>query len=95
MVDAGRKAHSIDSGMPVVYSNAAGQPVTGLAYRKASDEHGVLFPVAGAKLPTLGSKLRLIPGHVDPTVNLHDWPVCVRDGMVEALWPVSTRGAMW
>ncbi len=95
VVDAGLKAHSIDSGMPEVHSNAAGERLTGLEYRKASDEHGVLFPVAGATLPALGAKLRLIPGHVDPTVNLHDWLVCVRDGVVEALWPVSARGAMW
>ena len=29
------------------------------------------------------------------TVNLHDRLVCVRDGVVDALWPVSARGAMW
>jgi len=31
--------------------------------------------------------------HCDPTVNLHDWYVGVRNGRVEALWPVSARGA--
>ena len=41
----------------------------------------------------LGDKLRLIPGHCDPTVNLHDWYVGVRAGYVEALWPITARGA--
>ena len=56
---------------------------------------GVLFSVAGATRTAIGAKLRLIAGHVDATVNLHDWLVCVRDGVAEALWPVSARGAMW
>jgi len=42
---------------------------------------------------TLGEKVWLIPGHCDPTVNLHDWYVGVRTAGVEALWPVSARGA--
>ena len=37
-------------------------------------------------------KLRLVPGHCDPTCNVHDWYVGVRNGKVETLWPVSARG---
>ena len=44
--------------------------------------------------PGLGDKLLLVPGHCDPTVNLYDWYVCVRGGIVEALWPISARGAI-
>ena len=95
VVDAGLKAHSVDSGMPRVHADASGLPVSGLDYRRPSDEHGMIFAIAEAELPALGARLRLIPGHIDPTVNLHDWIVCVRDGMVEALWPVTARGAMW
>ena len=36
--------------------------------------------------------LKLIPGHCDPTANVHDWYVGVRNGKVETLWPVSARG---
>ncbi len=43
----------------------------------------------------LGDKLKLIPGHCDPTVNLHDWYVCVRGDVVEAIWPVTCRGALF
>jgi D-serine deaminase-like pyridoxal phosphate-dependent protein len=54
---------------------------------------------AGAALPALGEKLLLVPGHCDPTVNLYDWYVCVRGGVrgsvVEALWPITARGALY
>jgi 3-hydroxy-D-aspartate aldolase len=89
VVDAGLKASSVDSGMPLVH----GRP--GVEYAKASDEHGVLSIAAGAKAPRLGEKLLLVPGHCDPTVNLYDWMVCVRKGTVEALWPVTARGALY
>jgi 3-hydroxy-D-aspartate aldolase len=50
---------------------------------------------AGARAPKLGEKLLLVPGHCDPTVNLYDCFVCVRRGKVEALWPVTARGAVY
>jgi D-serine deaminase-like pyridoxal phosphate-dependent protein len=89
VVDAGLKASSVDSGMPGVHARP------GVEYAKASDEHGVLKIAAGAKAPKLGEKMLLVPGHCDPTVNLYDWLVCVRKGRVEALWPVTARGASY
>jgi D-serine deaminase-like pyridoxal phosphate-dependent protein len=85
IVDAGLKASSVDSGLPTVWHRP------GLAYVGASDEHGKL---EGKDLPRLGDKLLLVPGHCDPTVNLYDWYVCVRKGIVEALWPITARGAV-
>ncbi len=89
VLDAGLKASSVDSGMPLVHERP------GAEYVKASDEHGILKIAVGAKAPKLGEKLLLVPGHCDPTVNLYDSFVCVRRGKVEALWPVSARGAVW
>lgn len=43
-------------------------------------------------LPALGTKLRMVPGHCDPTCNLHDYVVAVRGGRVEAVWRVEARG---
>jgi D-threonine aldolase len=43
-------------------------------------------------LPPLGRQLLLVPGHCDPTLNLHAELVAVRGGVVQALWPVSARG---
>ncbi|HEX7053651.1 MAG TPA: DSD1 family PLP-dependent enzyme [Burkholderiales bacterium] len=88
IVDAGLKASSVDSGMPEVWLRP------GLVYRSASDEHGWLEVAADAAPPRLGEKLLLVPGHCDPTVNLYDWYVAVRGGRVEAVWPVSARGAV-
>ena len=42
-----------------------------------------------------GDKTLLLPGHCDPTVNLHDWIVAVRDGTVEAVWPIDGRGRVY
>ena len=86
--DAGLKAFSFDSGLPVVHGRAD------LAYRKASDEHGVLEVPAGARAPELGERVMLIPGHCDPTANLYAWVVACRGARVEHVWPVSARGAL-
>lgn len=92
VVDAGHKASAIDSGLPTVHDLA------NVSYVSASDEHGKLSRAAGTSPLRLGDRVWLIPGHVDPTVNLHDWYVGVRgglaDGAVECLWPVAARGAM-
>ncbi len=88
IVDAGLKASSVDSGMPRVAA------ADGAEYVRASDEHGVL-KLNGAAGYAVGDQLKLIPGHCDPTVNLYDDLVCVRDGRVEAIWPISARGALW
>ncbi|MGA2549198.1 MAG: DSD1 family PLP-dependent enzyme [Burkholderiaceae bacterium] len=87
VVDAGLKASSIDSGLPMVWQR------DGLQYQKASDEHGVL-EVREDIVLALGEHLRLVPGHCDPTVNLYDWLVCMRRDTVEALWPIEARGAL-
>ena len=85
IVDAGLKASSVDSGMPGVWQKE-------LRYTHASDEHGW---VEGKNPPALGQKLLLVPGHCDPTINLYDWYVCVRGGVVEDLWPITARGAIY
>ncbi|WP_417586592.1 3-hydroxy-D-aspartate aldolase BhcC [Pararhodobacter oceanensis] len=84
IVDAGLKAQSIDSGLPVIFGR------TDVEYVKCSDEHGVVADPEGVL--KANDKLRLIPGHCDPTANVHDWYVGVRDGVVETVWPVSARG---
>ena len=94
--DAGHKSHAIDSGLPKVLCL---QPGTELEYFNGGDEHGVLRPAAGAsRLPELGEVLWLIPGHCDPTVNLHDHIVGVAGGLaagtVERIIRVDARGAL-
>ncbi|MGR3460516.1 MAG: 3-hydroxy-D-aspartate aldolase BhcC [Roseovarius sp.] len=84
IVDAGLKAQSVDSGLPVVFGR------TDVEYVKCSDEHGVVADPQGVL--KVNDKLRLVPGHCDPTCNVHDWYVGVRGGKVETVWPVSARG---
>jgi D-serine deaminase-like pyridoxal phosphate-dependent protein len=40
----------------------------------------------------IGEKIEIIPYHVCSTVNLHEELVCVRNGEVEAVWPILARG---
>jgi 3-hydroxy-D-aspartate aldolase len=85
--DAGLKTHSIDSGPPFVSGR------DGVSYIGASDEHGNLEDPGDVLV--LNDRLLLVPGHCDPTCNLHDWFVGVRGGVVETLWPVTARGKVY
>jgi D-serine deaminase-like pyridoxal phosphate-dependent protein len=91
-LDAGLKALAFDSGPPTVHGRSD------VTYEGAADEHGKLsFEATNAPLRA-GDRLLLVPGHCDPTVNLHDWYVAVRGlawegAFVEAVWPVAARGA--
>ncbi len=94
VVNAGHKSHAIDSGLPRVWARE-------LDLATGGDEHGILRPQAGGSadsLPASGETVRPVPGHRDPTVNLHDHFVCVSGGLehgiVEAVWPVDARGCV-
>lgn len=87
VLDAGHKAVAVDSGLPLVWQRP------GLVPTSFSDEHGKCEIRDGAP-PALGEKLRLVPGHCDPTVDRYDWYVGVRKGRVECLWPIAARGGM-
>ena len=94
--DAGHKSHAIDSGLPTV---ALLPPGRGLRYANGGDEHGVLYADGPqARLPALGQMLWLVPGHCDPTVNLHNFLIGVRGGLaagvVERIIRVDARGAL-
>ena len=85
--DAGLKAQSLDSGLPVIWGRED------VRYVACSDEHGNIEDPGNAL--RVNDRLRLVPGHCDPTCNLHDWYVGVRGGVVECLWPVGARGKVY
>lgn len=100
--DAGHKSHAIDSGLPTVHSPDG---ESGLEYFNGGDEHGILRmaetgPVSTRQsaLPGLGQTLWLIPGHCDPTVNLHNAMIGVTGGLsagtVQRIYRVDARGAL-
>jgi len=82
--DAGLKSQSVDSGLLLVFGR------DDVEYVKCSDEHGVIDDPDGVL--KVNDKLRLVPGHCDPTCNIYDWYVGVRGGKVDLVWPVSARG---
>lgn len=85
VVDAGSKSVSTDSGLPVIPDMAD------LSVRRIADEHAIIdVPEGGG--PNLGERLMFLPGHCDTTVGLHDWIVGIRNGQVEAVWPLTGRG---
>ena len=90
VVDAGHKSHAIDSGLPRVWERD-------LEFANGGDEHGILR-ARGDALPALGDTVWLVPGHCDPTVNLHDHYVVVKGGLargvVDAVWTVDARGCL-
>ena len=86
--DAGLKAFAFDSGLPLVHGRE------GVQYVKPSDEHGVLEVASNAPPVSLDERLRLIPGHCDPTVNLYDWIVGVRGSAVQCVWEIAARGSL-
>jgi 3-hydroxy-D-aspartate aldolase len=87
VVDAGLKSYSCEKGMPWVH-HTDDVSVVGV-----SDEHGKLRIGPKGKRLRLGDRVMLVPSHCDPTVNLHDWYVGIRNEKVEVLWPISARGA--
>jgi D-serine deaminase-like pyridoxal phosphate-dependent protein len=89
IVDAGLKALAFDSGPPLVWDEPAA------VYERASDEHGRIGVSAPTNRLNLGDKVRLVPGHCDPTVNLYDWYVGIRGERVETIWPITARGAVY
>jgi D-threonine aldolase len=87
VVDAGLKSLAVDSGLPTIRHS-----MDGLRYAQANDEHGIVTPLDGALLPAQSTLLQLIPGHCDPTFNLHDELVGFRGDTVECIWPIAARG---
>jgi D-serine deaminase-like pyridoxal phosphate-dependent protein len=83
--DAGLKAMTQDFGLPLVI-DPPGWELTGL-----SEEHGHLKRVDGPPLH-VGAKVEIVPNHGCTTINLHDTYHVLRQGVLEALWPVAARG---
>jgi D-serine deaminase-like pyridoxal phosphate-dependent protein len=94
--DAGHKSHAIDSGLPTVLVR---EPTGELEYLNGGDEHGILKPAGGnQRVPRLDETIWLIPGHCDPTVNLHNLIIGVTGGLengrVDKVIRVDARGAL-
>jgi len=86
--DAGKKTMSTDSATPELLEVG---PVASAGF---SAEHGGIELEHPAEAPGVADLLRSVPGCVDTTVVLHDEIYGVRDGIVEAIWPLLGRGRL-
>jgi D-serine deaminase-like pyridoxal phosphate-dependent protein len=87
IVDAGFKSLSTDSGFAIPSS------LKGWNYSPAGDEHGLLEKTDSEAVSLkIGDRLELIPSHIDTTVNLHDLYHPHRNGVLEPVWSIETRG---
>jgi D-serine deaminase-like pyridoxal phosphate-dependent protein len=86
--DAGKKTMSGDAAMP--------RPILDTPVRSVglSAEHGTIELESPSATPRVGDKIEFIVGYTDTTVHLHDELYAIRDGRVEAVWPVLGRGKL-
>lgn len=84
-IDTGLKSLTTDSGLAECKDSR-------YTYGVLGDEHGSLTWEDGTPPLDVGDRVEMIPSHIDPTVNLHDFYYAYRAGVVEEIWPVDSRG---
>lgn len=86
VLDAGKKTMSGDAAMP--------QPIDlpGVRHLRLSAEHTTIELDSPSEAPRIGDRLEFIVGYSDTTVHLHEEIVGIRQGRIEAVWPVAARG---
>ena len=86
--DAGKKTMSSDASMP--------EPI-GLDHIRSarlSAEHATIELDAPNSSLRVGDRLEWVVGYSDTTVHLHDEIYAVKDGRIEAVWPIVGRGKL-
>ena len=86
ILDAGMKSITHEFGLPAVLHPQ------GLEVGHLSEEHVTCVAREGARELKIGEPVWLVPTHCCTTVNLHDQYWVVRDGNLEATWPIEARG---
>lgn len=84
-IDAGLKSLTTDSGF-------AECKTEGYTYGVLGDEHGSLSWEDEKLELKIGDRVEMVPSHIDPTINLHDFYYAHRNGIIEEIWPVDARG---
>jgi len=80
VADCGLKSLGMDHGNPTVEHGAVWF---------CSDEHTTFGPEAAVKV---GDRVRVTPGHIDPTIAYHERMHVVSGDRVVETWPVDLRG---
>ena len=94
ILDGGSKALSLAMSQDGERGSVIGHVVEypEAVFRGASEEHGHVDVKACDPKPQIGERVQVLPIHPCPTVNEHDEMAAVRQGKVEAIWPVHARG---
>jgi D-serine deaminase-like pyridoxal phosphate-dependent protein len=83
VVDAGLKSLGMDHGNP---------RIDGCTVWYCADEHVVFSVDDGGALPPIGSRVRIAPAHLDPTVALHACAWVLHSDEVVDRWEIDLRG---
>jgi D-serine deaminase-like pyridoxal phosphate-dependent protein len=90
VLDMGQKVLSMDTKNVIGYGRVVEYP--GAMISALSEEHGVVDLSKSAAKPKIGEVVHVIPNHCCVVTNMMDEIYAVRNGMVEAIWPVAARG---
>ena len=85
VADAGHKSTTKDHGLPRVHG------VEGATVTSLNDEHATIAIPPAAPI-RIGDRIRLVPSHTDPTMNLHDVVYAFDGDRVIDVWPIEARG---
>ena len=86
--DAGSKSFSLDGPMPIIAFGASEEAT----YKMFGDEFGRVLVPKGITPPKIGDLIGCIVPHCDPTINLHDRFITVKNGHLAGSWPIDARG---
>lgn len=89
VTDAGRKAI-----LPDDHAEPWPKDVAGVERVRLTAEHGQFEMAQPSLEPRIGNKIEWYVGYSDMTVFLHDEMYAVRNGLVEAIWPILARATM-
>lgn len=90
----GERTVTIDSGLKTLTTDSGLAECKDSRYRHENlgDEHGSLQWEEGTTELKIGDRVEMVPSHIDPTINLHSFYYAYRNGVVEEIWPVDSRG---
>ncbi|KAI8233378.1 hypothetical protein K4K54_010588 [Colletotrichum sp. SAR 10_86] len=90
----GERQVTIDTGLKSLTTDSGLAECKDPRYRHANlgDEHGSLTWDEGTPALNVGDRVEMIPSHIDPTINLHDFYYAHRNGVIEEIWTVDSRG---
>ncbi|KAH7125829.1 hypothetical protein EDB81DRAFT_810024 [Dactylonectria macrodidyma] len=90
----GERQVTIDTGLKSLTTDSGLAECKDPRYKHANlgDEHGSLTWEESTPALKIGDRVEMIPSHIDPTINLHDFYYAHRKGVIEEIWPVDSRG---